>query len=205
MMRYCIILFLLLFIAISRAEESPNLENYPVCDFAQDAEEGLRFGAVLYDFETGLGCVSRLNETFNAASVPKVFIAAAYYDFLARGAISPTTRIQFTRNYWMAGQTDCLTESRIGETFSYQELIEMMINCSDNASTWLMMDSLGWGRINDYVRSLGIDGIGEIIPYSEVDRLKLSFWMKDGRLCLLLLHHAFIGAALPKGFPNIFR
>jgi hypothetical protein len=105
--------------------------------------------------------------------VPKVFIAAAYYDFLARGLINPATRIQFTRNYWMAGQTDCLTESRIGESFTYQELIELMINCSDNAATWLLMDSLGWSRVNDYVTSLGIADIGEIIPYSEVDRLKL--------------------------------
>lgn len=176
-MRYFALILLLLCMGISQAQEETALDlaSLPPCDFAQDAETGLRFGAVVLNFETAVGCVSSLDETFNAASVPKVFIAAAYYDFLIKGFISPATRLQFTRNYWMAGQTDCLTESRIGESFTYQALIELMINCSDNAATWMLMDSLGWLRVNDYVRSLGIEGIGEIIPYSEVDRLKLSF------------------------------
>jgi hypothetical protein len=171
-MRYTV-LFVLLLIGVTQAQEADFLENYPDCGF--EAEDGLNFGAVLLDFETLLGCVENLNASFNAASVPKVFIAAAYYNFLASGSISPATRLQFTRNYWMAGQTDCLTESRIGESFSYQELIEFMINCSDNAATWILMDSLGSGRVNAYVQSLGIEGIGEIIPYSHVDRLKLIF------------------------------
>jgi hypothetical protein len=172
-MRYIVLVVLLLLIGLTQAQEADVLVNYPACDFV--LEEGLNFGAVVLDFETRLGCVENLNTSFNVASVPKVFIAAAYYNSYARGTISVATRIQFTRNYWMGGQTDCLTESRIGESFTYQELVEFMINCSDNAATWMLMDSLGWGRVNEYVQSLGIEGIGEIIPYSQVDRLKLIF------------------------------
>src|SRR5690606_24654640 len=107
--------------------------------------------------------------------VPKIFVAAAYYDGVINRTISNTGRLQFTRNYWMGGSNDCLRESDIGTSYTYDELVEFMINCSDNAATWMLMDSIGWQRVNNYVQSLGIEGIGEIIPYAEVDRLKLEF------------------------------
>jgi hypothetical protein len=37
----------------------------------------------------------------------------------------------------------------------------------------MLMDYLGWEAINAYVRSLGIPDLGEVIPYSRVDQLKL--------------------------------
>jgi hypothetical protein len=201
-MRYIILLILLVLIGIVQSQEPDTLANFPACEFTID--EDLNFGAVLLDFETGLGCVEELDTTFNAASVPKVFIAAAYYDFLVQGIISPSTRIQFTRNYWMGGQTDCLTESRIGERFTYQELIELMINCSDNAATWMMMDSLGAWRVNEYVQSLGIEGIGEILPYSHVDRMKLVFL--DERWADVPLAEAsrFYRRGITEGLSNYF-
>ena len=137
--------------------------------------DGLQIGAVVIDLNTRLGCVQNLEMTFNTASVPKIFVAAAYYDGIVNRTISNSGRLQFTRNYWMGGQNDCLREEDIGTSYSYQELVELMINCSDNAATWMLMDSLGWVNVNNYVQSLGIANIGEVIPYSEVDRLKLTF------------------------------
>lgn len=172
-----VILSLLLLLTVdTHAQDASILVNYPDCEFttAEDSA-GLQLGAVVIDLNTRLGCVQNLDMTFNAASVPKIFIAAAYYDGVVNRTINISTRLQFTRNYWMAGTNDCLREEDIGTSYTYQELVEFMINCSDNAATWMLMDAIGWGGVNDYTQSLGIADIGEIIPYAEVDRLKLEF------------------------------
>lgn len=170
-----IFLFLCSSSSFSQAQEADILANYPDCGFTAQSGNGLHVGAVLLNLDNRLGCVENYDTRFNVASVLKIFIAAAYYDWVAQGLVSPAGSLQFTRNYWMAGRNDCLTETKIGQRYSYQELIELTINCSDNAATWMLMDSLGWDNINAYVQALGIDGIGEIIPYSEVDRLKLTY------------------------------
>lgn len=158
------------------AQEADFLANYADCEFSTSEDDaGLQLGAVVINLETRLGCTQNFDRVFNTASVPKIFIAAAYYDGLVNRTISGAGRLQFTRNYWMAGSNDCLRESDIGTSYTYEELVEYMINCSDNAATWMLMDSLGWGRVNAYVQSLDIENIGEVIPYSEVDRLKLEF------------------------------
>lgn len=172
---FIVILFLLSFTSFSQAQEADILVNYPDCGFTGQAEQGLRVGAVLLNLDNRLGCVENFDTRFNVASVLKIFIAAAYYDWVEQGRISSSVSLQFTRNYWMAGRNDCLTENKIGQRYSYQDLVELMINCSDNAATWMLMDSFGWDKINAYVQDLGIEGIGEIIPYSEVDRLKLTY------------------------------
>lgn len=142
------------------------------CNFAPSVPNA-RVGAVVYHFDTGAGCVEGLDELFNVASVPKIFIAGAYYDWVIRGLASLNTPYIFSRDYYMAGNSDCLTEADIGKTFRSVELVEKMINCSDNPATWMLMDAMGWGRVNDYVRELGIEGLSPVLPYSEIDRQKL--------------------------------
>ncbi len=172
-----IILGLLLCLTVdTQAQDVSVLTAYPDCEFTTDEDSaGLQLGVVVLDFNTRLGCVQNLETTFNVASVPKIFVAAAYYEGVINRTINISGRLQFTRNYWMGGNNDCLREEDIGTSYTYEELVEFMINCSDNAATWMLMDSIGWQRVNDYVQSLGIDGIGEVIPYAEVDRLKLEF------------------------------
>ncbi|MGJ3238646.1 MAG: serine hydrolase [Anaerolineae bacterium] len=173
------IIILLLLVSFSRnsqAQDSALTLDYTDCDFATGEEAaGLSLGAVVIDFNSGRGCIQNAETVYNTASVPKIFIAAAYYDAVINRTIDATGRLQFTRNYWMGGSNDCLTEREIGNSYRYNELVELMINCSDNSATWMLMDSLGWQRVNTYVQSLGIADIGEIIPYAEVDRLKLTF------------------------------
>lgn len=156
--------------------QSDLFAELPDCGFtAASGIPGLRVGAVIFNFETGAGCTEHLDETFQVASVPKIFIAGAYYDLVSRGLASMTTKLTFTDAYWMAGPNDCLTQNRIGTQYTTRELVEFMINCSDNAATWMLMDAIGRGAIQTYIDSTGIAGIGQIIPYSEVDRRKLTF------------------------------
>jgi hypothetical protein len=155
--------------------QTASLDTLPNCDFPIiDDNSVMRVGAVLLDFKTGKGCTQSLDDSFQVASVPKIFVAGAYYDWIVQGLVSMNTPITFTDDYYMGGQNDCLRQEDIGSAFMGSELIEAMINCSDNAATWMLMDAVGWLTVNNYIQNTGIAGIGDVVPYSEVDRLKLT-------------------------------
>jgi beta-lactamase class A len=137
--------------------------------------DDLIIGAVVLNWETGTGCSQNLNSTFPFASVLKLFIAEVLYRRVAQGFDDFETELTFTEEYWMGGRDDCLTEQLIGEAFTLAYLGNIMVSCSDNAATWMLMDYLGWDVVNAHVQSLGIAGFGEVMPYAEVDRLKLTF------------------------------
>ena len=159
------------------ADSSPiDLDSLPGCGFTERSGiPNMNVGAVVINFETGEGCVENLDRTFQIASVPKLFIAGAFYEWMLEGRISASTPITFTDTYWMGGRNACLQEVDLGRSFSSRELVELMIYCSDNAATWMVMDALGASRVQEYIDSLDIDGIGPVLPYSDVDRIKLAY------------------------------
>jgi beta-lactamase class A len=158
----------------------PVLSALPDCGLAEQASmDGLRVGAVVLNLEEGRGCVESLDERFQVASVTKLFVAGAYLE-RANVALSPPQRtLTFTHDYWMAGRDDCLRREDIGRSYDYLSLIDLMIGCSDNAATWMLMDALGWGTVQDYVRRYAGQSVGEVLPYAEVDKRKLA--LSDAR------------------------
>ncbi|NJL92842.1 MAG: serine hydrolase [Anaerolineae bacterium] len=153
----------------------PAFDTLPPCNFnAYTDRDDLIIGGVVLNLNTGDGCAQNLNTTFQAASLPKLFIAATFYERVALGLAALDDLMEFNEFYYMAGNGDCLNAARLGELIPMRELVETMIWCSDNPATWMVMDYLGWSAIQGYIDSLGIDGIGPVIPYSEVDRIKLT-------------------------------
>lgn len=153
-----------------------DLDALPACNFAAQAPlPNLRVGAVIVDLYTGAGCADNLDTIMPIASVPKIFIAGAFLLEVARGNLSFDQTMIFTEEYLMGGRNACMTEDMVGAEVTYGYLSDIMISCSDNSATWMLMDILGWETVNAYVDSLGISGIGPIIPYAEVDRLKLTY------------------------------
>lgn len=158
------------------AQTNPLLDALPPCNF--EAGDNVRIGAVLFNFDTAEGCVQNLDERFAVASVPKLFIAGAYFEQVAAGTAKFNTPITFQASYLMDDQINCPTALRpsdVGREFTTGFLSEIMISCSDNSATWMLMDAIGWWRVEDYIARMGIEGVGPVIPYSEVDRLKLTF------------------------------
>lgn len=160
---------------VSRAQVYPLLDNLPECGFTAAApDDNIIIGAVVYNIRTGAGCAENLDEVFPVASVPKLFVAGALFDWiLTEDVITFDTELTFSERYWMGGRGDCLDGATLNQPVTLGELGDVMIACSDNAATWMLMDAMGWERVDAYADSLGIEGIGPVIPYSEVDRQKL--------------------------------
>jgi beta-lactamase class A len=208
-MRWFLLMGLLAALAFGwPAQAQSALDALPDCGFSvPNDSSGTRVGAVILNFETGAGCAQALDRQFNVASVPKLFVAGAYYDWMVRGLVTQNTPLVFSIDYYMGGSNDCLTAQDIGSTFRSRELIEYMINCSDNAATWMLMDAVGWGMVNTYVQSLGIAGIGTVVPYSEVDRLKLSMlderWLQVPRALASRYYRSGMTAGLEAYFAQV--
>lgn len=153
------------------------LATLPNCNFTDAAPSAdIVVGAVVYNFRTGTGCAENLDIAFPTASVPKLFVAATMFEWvLENPAITFDTELTFSERYWMGGRGDCLDGATLNQKVTVGELGDVMIACSDNAATWMLMDAMGWEAVTAYTDGLGIDGIGPVIPYSEVDRQKLIF------------------------------
>jgi len=162
--------------AMPAQAQAPDLPaDLEPCRFnAYTERDDLIMGAVVLNFASGAGCVQNLNTVFPAASVGKLFIADYLYRQVLAGRASFDTKLIFRETYYMGGRDDCLNAEQIGYEFTLGYLGNIMISCSDNAATWMLMDYLGWENINAYIASLGIPDLGAVIPYSEVDRLKLE-------------------------------
>jgi len=193
----------------SYAQSTPNvLETLPSCRFnAYTDRDDLIIGAVVLNFETGNGCTQNLNSAFPVASVGKLFVLGAFYEDVAQGRYNFDQEMLFSDYYLMNGRSACLTVDDIGYVFTVGYLANIMISCSDNASTWMMMDFIGWERVQAYIDSLGIEGIGEVIPYSEVDRLKLTLiderWAEVPRsLASQFLRRRYTEFLSPTYFPS---
>jgi hypothetical protein len=161
-----------------QAQTSPPspFEALDPCWFnAYTERDDLMIGAVVYDWRSGAGCSQNLKTRFHFASVGKLFIAHLLYQQVIQGVYSFEDTLTFSESYWMGGRDDCLGADQLGQDFDLAYLGNIMIECSDNAATWMLMDLLGWEAVNAHAQSFGIPGFGEIIPYAEVDRLKLSY------------------------------
>jgi beta-lactamase class A len=174
--QFWVVCLLVAMIFPGRLAAQDLLDSLDSCRFnAYTERDDLIIGAVILNFETGAGCTQNLNTSFPFASVGKLFIAGAFYREVANGRLSFDQTMEFTRDYLMDGRDACLDVAQVGERFTLGFLGNIMISCSDNSATWMIMDQVGWDTVNEYAQSLGIASIGEVIPYSEVDRLKLSF------------------------------
>lgn len=178
--RFVLVLLALFVTAVETKSQLLSLDDLPPCNFTSEITvDNLRVGAVLLNMETGQGCAENLDTIFPVASVPKLFIAGAFLEKVAANEADLEDTVTFTHHYFMGDNNACLQQEQLDQSLPLGYLNEVMIACSDNAATWMMMDMLGWQSVQNYINRLGIANVGPVIPYSEVDRLKLAYL--DGR------------------------
>ena len=146
--------------------QSDFLDALPPCNFTAAAPDAnIIIGAVVYNIETGSGCAENLDEFFPVASVPKLFVAGALFDWILESdVIGFDTELTFSERYWMGGRGDCLNGAALNAPVTLGALGDFMIYCSDNAATWMLMDAMGWERVDSYINAMGISDVGQVIP-----------------------------------------
>ncbi len=116
---------------------------------------------------------SESSYSFNAqrtsylASGVKIVILIAVVEQIQAGRLRWTDRIKFKRDDVRDG-APVLTRERVGESFFVRELIDYMMEMSDNAATDLLIKRVGLSRVNRAAQRHGGPGFSRITTLLEV-------------------------------------
>ena len=94
------------------------------------------------------------DEEFETASVIKAFILAALYAQAECGKASLTEEIAYEKSQFVDG-SGMLRALGVGAKLKVRDTATMMIICSDNIATNMLIDYLGLDTINACIRELG--------------------------------------------------
>ena len=94
------------------------------------------------------------DERFETASTIKAYILAALYLQAERGAASLTDTITYRPEHFVDG-SGMLRALGVGAALKVKDAATMMIICSDNIATNMVIDYLGLETINRCIRELG--------------------------------------------------
>lgn len=96
-------------------------------------------------------------ESMYAASVIKIFIMASVYHQVNNNEITLDEKLVL-KNEDKVGGTGSLSGREGGTEFTIRQLIEVMITESDNTSTNMLIDKLGFDKINAFIVDQGCKG-----------------------------------------------
>jgi beta-lactamase class A len=127
-------------------------------------------GLAVYDFETGQEILLNADEPFHPASTFKVHVMMEVFHQAEQGLFSLDDCLPITNSFTSivdGSQFSLLEEddaentlySRIGEQESILELTRLMIVCSSNLATNILMEKVGAKNVNDFLEVLGIQGV----------------------------------------------
>lgn len=94
------------------------------------------------------------DEPFETASVIKAYILAVLYQLVQEGIASLDDSITYEASQYVDG-SGMLRALGIGAQLKVRDTATMMIICSDNIATNMMIDYLGLERINQEIQRLG--------------------------------------------------
>ncbi len=94
------------------------------------------------------------DEPFETASVIKAYILAVLYQLVQEGTASLDDSITYEASQYVDG-SGMLRALGVGAQLKVRDTATMMIICSDNIATNMMIDYLGLERINQEIKRLG--------------------------------------------------
>ena len=112
-------------------------------------------GVVIKDLNSGWEMTHQPDKRFPAASVVKIPIMVACFQAIQEGKIQLDTQLQLTRAARVGG-SGTLKNMALGSSFSLEDLMERMMNQSDNSATNILIDALGIDYLNAYFKRIGL-------------------------------------------------
>ena len=95
------------------------------------------------------------SKQFWAASIVKVTIACAYFKKVTHGELLPETRVAINPSNIVLG-SGVLKLLNTTNTYTYKDLVTLMLVVSDNSATNELIDAVGIDSINLYIQKLGL-------------------------------------------------
>lgn len=112
-------------------------------------------GIVVKDLQTGWTFLHNEDQLFPAASMIKIPIMVACFKAASEGRLKLEEKYVLNRKDRVGG-SGILRRMRNGRTFTYEELINLMVTHSDNIATNVLIDRLGFDYINRVFAELGL-------------------------------------------------
>lgn len=124
----------------------------------------------LHDLETGQQYFRNADEPLHPASTIKVHVMMEVFRQANEGSLALEDRLPIINAFTSVADgslfaLDVVEDSeqtlyaRLGETESIQELTRLMIVRSSNLATNILLETVGARHVNDFIRTLGIEGV----------------------------------------------
>lgn len=132
--------------AWSVLEEKIRLDNR---NFGQET------GIIIKDLSTGWKITINEDKLFPSASVVKVPIMASLFSISAEGRLDLKQNLALKNSCKVLG-SGRLKEYSAGSEFTIEDLIEFMVEDSDNTAANMLIDYFGFDLFNSYFKKMGL-------------------------------------------------
>ncbi|MFD1064615.1 serine hydrolase [Oceanobacillus locisalsi] len=124
-------------------------------------------------------------EELRAASIIKLFILAAAYCKTERGHLDLSKQVYISPSDAAggAGIISCLSEK---QTYTYQQLLELMIIVSDNTATNALIDYIGWENLHVFIQQIGCKHT--VLERKLMDEEAKKLGLENKTSCLDVMH-----------------
>ena len=124
----------------------------------------------LHDLETGQELYIQADEAFHPASTIKVHVMMEVFHQAEQGRFALEDCIPIVNSFHSIADrrkfsldvnddAEQTLYPRIGESESMAELTRLMIVRSSNLATNILLETIGVGHVNEFIRTLGIEGV----------------------------------------------
>lgn len=114
-----------------------------------------RYGLYMVQLGGGLELGYGEGNSMDAASVIKLPVALYAYQQFEAGAIKPDDQVTLEDGDFLSGSGLLYYQNQPGDTFTYFQLVRLMIQQSDNTAWRALLRMLGAERVDAYAASLG--------------------------------------------------
>lgn len=114
-----------------------------------------RVAVFLKDLQKGRVWAYHADDLFPSASLIKVPIMISVFDKISRGDLSLQTRLRLQRRH-RTGGSGSIKWYRDGSQFTVRQLLEKMIDESDNTATKMLIDQVGLAYLQQQFPKLGL-------------------------------------------------
>ena len=145
-------------------------------------------------------------ERFETASIIKAYILAVLYKLAEEGTVSLSEEITYQPSHYVDG-SGMLRALGVGAKLKVSDTATMMIICSDNIATNMIIDYLGLERINREIRAMGFADtvLHNPLHFDQYDQLGTTTPRDYGNLLARIAKGELVSKAASEAMLGVLR